>query len=421
MYQSFELCSGVFLRYLHSSRFKQGVITIQFVRPMDRQEASMNAILPEILLRGCRQYPDLRQITLHLDDLYGAAVSGQVRRVGDYQTVGLGCAFMEDRFALQGDQILAPALDFLGQLLLQPVTEKGVFAREFISGEKRNMISALESTRNDKAAYASNQLLKTMCRGDSYSIPRLGTIPQVKKITAPKLWDHYGKVLRESPVEIFYVGSAPMEQVADLLRPVFASLQRNVEALPPQTALQVGKPGRKTEMMDIAQAKVALGLVTPITNRDDRFAAMQVLNTVFGGGMNSKLFAKVREEKGLCYSVGSGYYGGKGIVTVHAGVENARCEEAEAAILAQLDACKMGQITPAELAAAKNAMLSGLRAVYDSPGAMERYFSANALSGVEMTPEQHAEKIRAVTVADLVEAASAVQMHAAFFLKGAAK
>lgn len=418
MYQTLELFPGVTLCCIQSSRFKQGVLSVQFLRPMDKSEAALNALLPDILLRGCAAAPDLQRITARLDDLYGASVGAQVRRIGDYQTTGLACGFIEDRFALPGDRVLEPMAEFLGQLLLQPVTEKGAFCREYVSGEKKNLISALEAQLSDKQAYASGKLLKNMCRGDSFAVPRLGGIAQVKKITAAGVYAHYERVLAESPVEIFYVGSAPMERVAQLLRPIFAGLPRQVQLLPPQTALAAARPSHKSETMDIAQAKLAMGFVTPITCADPRFAAMQLLNTIFGAGMTSKLFVQVRERRSLCYAIGSGYYSSKGLMTVHAGIDSDRLEETKAAILEQLEACRAGDIKPRELEAAKQAILSGLRAVYDGPGAMESYFSTAALSGLNRTPEAYADEIRAVTAEDVVAAAHTVCFHSSFFLKG---
>ena len=116
MLETMELLPGVKLHYAHADRFKQGALSIQFVRPMKKEEAASNALLPAVLLRGTKAYPDLRAITWRLDDLYGASVSALVRRVGDYQTTGLYCAFMEDRFALEGDRILEPMLSFAEQL-----------------------------------------------------------------------------------------------------------------------------------------------------------------------------------------------------------------------------------------------------------------------------------------------------------------
>ena len=89
MIKTIELMQGVTLRCFRDTRFKQGCLSFALVRPMDRAEAAMNALIPAVLLRGTTQYPDLRAITFRLDDLYGAAVGTQVRRVGDYHTVGL--------------------------------------------------------------------------------------------------------------------------------------------------------------------------------------------------------------------------------------------------------------------------------------------------------------------------------------------
>ncbi len=418
MYQTLELCPGVTLRCVRSSRFKQGILSIQFLRRMDRDEAALNALVPEVLLRGCEKAPDLRQITAKLDDLYGASVAAQVRRVGDYQTTGLACGFIEDRFALPGDRVLEPMVEFVGQLLLHPLKEKDGFCRTFVAGEKRNLISALEAQLNDKQTYATGKLLKNMCKGDSFAVPRMGTIGRMKKITAKEAYAHYEKILRESPVAVFYVGSAPMEQVAALVKPLFEGLRREVKALPPQTALTPAAPSQKTQAMAIQQAKLAMGFVTPITNADRRFAAMQLLNSMFGAGMTSKLFLQVREKMQLCYAIDSGYYGSKGLMTVQAGVDTCRIGETKAAVLEQLEECRRGNMTRQELNAAKQSLLSSLRAVYDSPGAMESFFSTAALSGLNRTPEQYAAEIEAVTMEQIVEAAHSVQFHSSFVLKG---
>ena len=93
MVKTIELSPGVTLRYFPDNRFKQGALSIQFLRPMCREEAALNALLPDVLLRGCQSAPDMRRITLRLDDLYGASVGALVRRVGDIQTTGLSCSF----------------------------------------------------------------------------------------------------------------------------------------------------------------------------------------------------------------------------------------------------------------------------------------------------------------------------------------
>lgn len=419
MYQTLELLPGVVLRNIRSKRFKQGCLTIQFLRPMCSEEAGLNALIPAILLRGCRDYPDLQRVTERLDDLYGASIGTLVRRVGDCQTTGFYCGFIEDRFSLDGDEILKPMADLVAQLLLQSIEEDGGFSRDFTESEKRNLISAIDSERSNKGAYSAAKLLKILCAEDSFGVPRLGEIPQIQAINHRSALAHYKRILRESPIEIFYVGSAEPDTVAALLRPIFQQIDRAFLPLPPQTPYHP-TPGREeSETQQVAQAHLSMGFVTPITNTDPRFAAMQVCNSIFGGGQTSKLFMEVRENMSLCYAIGSGYYGSKGIVTVNAGIDTAQEQAVKEAIFAQLDACREGQITDAELAAAKESILSSLRSIYDSPGAMEAYFSTAAISGLGRTPETYSREIRAVTASDVAQAARTVAYHSTFFLKGA--
>ena len=418
MIETLTLLPGITLRCFRDTRFKQGCLSFQLVRPMDREEAAGNALIPAVLLRGTSRCRDLRAITEHLDTLYGAAVSPLVRRVGDYQTVGLYCAFMDDRFALPGDRVLAPMMDFLEELLLDTLTENGAFLPDIVESEKKNLITTIESDLNDKRTYAMTRLLKNMCSADTFGLPRLGEKAQVAAIDHRELYDHYRRILAESEIQIFYVGSAEADTVAGLLRPLAERLGERYVNLPEQTPLRESPESHTAETMDVTQGKLCLGFTTPITNRGPEFAAMQLLNSVFGAGMTSKLFMNVREKLSLCYSVGSGYYGTKGIVTVSAGIDFDKEQQTREEILGQLAACQAGDISPEELNAAKAAIFSSLRATHDSPGAIEGYYATAALSGLGLSPDAYMAAVEAVTLADVVSAANTLKLHSSFFLKG---
>ena len=418
MIETKTLLPGVTLRHCRDTRFKQGCLSFQLVRQMDQKEAALNALLPSVLLRGTKRCPDLRSITEHLDELYGASVSALVRRTGDYQTTGLYCGFMDDRFALPGDQVLRPMMAFLEELLLDSPLEEGAFLGSFVESEKKNLIATIESERNDKRAYANSQLLKILCAGDTFGLPRLGETAEVAAITAKGLYAHYQMILRTSPIEIFYVGSAEPDQVAQLLMPLLHKLHREPVTLAPQTALTPGEKRDVVETMDVAQGKLCMGFTVPITNRCQEFAAMQVLNVIYGSGMTSKLFVNVREKLSLCYSVGSGYYGTKGIVLVNAGIDFDKEELTRSEILRQLEICREGGITEAELRSAKEALLSSLRSTHDSPSAIEGYYSTAAMGGLIYSHGEYMEAVEAVTIQMCVACANKMQLHSTYFLKG---
>ncbi len=419
MIQTISLQPGVTLRHCRDSRFKQGCLSFQFLTPMSAETAAMNALLPSVLLRGTVRCPDLRAITNRLDTLYGAAVSPLVRRVGDYQTTGLYCSFMDDRFALPGDQVLRPMLRFLEELLLESPLEEAGFLPAFVESEKKNLISTIESELNDKRVYAMGKLLKLMGENDTFGLPRLGKPEEVAAITPQRLRRHYEWLLREAPIEIFYVGSAEGQSVAAALAALLGSLHRgSVSPLPPQTPLGPCSGSHRRECMDVTQGKLCLGYTTAITNRDPRYPAMQVLNALFGAGMTSKLFQNVREKLSLCYSIGSSYYGSKGILTVSAGIDFDKEQLTREEVQRQLAACQAGEITAGELTAAKEALLSALRTTLDSPSAMEGFFATAALSGNPLSHGDYMDAIAAVTIEDMVDCAKTLELHSSFFLEG---
>lgn len=422
MEQRMELLPGVWLCGVQTRQFKGACLSFNLLRPLRQQEASKNALLANVLMQGCEKYPDMQSISLALDQLYGAGLGPLVRKNGEIQTCGFYLSFLEERFAMDGDKILEPMLELLGQILLKPCTEHGAFRSDIVELEKENLISIIASSVNDKRAYAAKQMLKAMCKDDGFGISRLGEIEDVKAITPENLYAHYRMILETSPIEIFYAGSTPLELVGTALRRVLKDLPRGtLEELPFAPMPRRQQVQYLEETMDLTQGKLSMGFTTGVTTKDPLFVPMMVFNALFGGDMTSKLFLNVREKLSLCYYANSGMYGAKGIITVSCGIETANYEKAKNEILLQLEACQKGDISNEELESAKEAMRSSLVAIPDSTGRMEDYHMFCLLSGFTLEPKQYLEAVQKVTIQDVVEAAKQVSLDTIFFLKGAAQ
>ena len=166
---------------------------------------------------------------------------------------------------------------------------------------------------------------------------------------------------------------------------------------------------------------LCMGFSVPITNRSRSLPAMQMLGVIFGGGMTSKLFQNVREKMSLCYSIDASYYGSKGILLVNAGIDFEKEAVTRQEILRQLDACRKGEISAEEMTAAREALLSSLRSVQDSPGSIENFYSTAALSGLAYSREDYMDAIEKVTLADVVKCAESVKLNTTYFLKGGSR
>ena len=417
-----ELLPGVYLRAVQTGRFKTGCLNINFVRPLTAEEAPLAALLPSVLLRGTMRHPDIRSISAFLDEHYGASVGTLVRKKGEILTTGFFADFPEEALLPAGERVFAPVVDFLGELLFEPRTVNGSFLQDVFDGEKRNLLDTIEWRLNDKRTYAVYRMLKNMCAGEAYGVPRLGERPEAEAITPDTLRDWFRQMLRRSRVELFYMGAQPRDAVAESLKTMLSPLERE-ELAPVGTEVirTAGAVRNVEERLDVLQGKLCIGLRTGITGDDPDFPALMLLNAVFGAGTTSKLFLNVREKLSLCYYASSSIDKFKGVMIISSGIETCNFDRTRDEIFRQLDACVQGDITDEELENARRAILSSLRASMDSLSRMDEYSLGCALSGRDVDIETLAAQIRAVTKDEVRAAAGKLSVDTIYFLRGAAQ
>lgn len=413
-----EILPGVYLTAVQSDKFKTGCFSLNLLRPMKKEEAAANALIPSVLLRGSETCPDIASISAKLDELYGASVGTLVRKKGEVQLVGFYCDYVQDEYV--DEPVFAPLMAFLAELLLNPRLENGAFPEAVVDSEKLNLENAMLSRINDKRTYAASQLIRTMCAGQPYGIPRIGEPDDLTEITAKSLYAHYRNLLATSRVELFYMGSLSPEAVTKVLQAALAELPRAEVFVPVGTtpAPQARPVQEKTERLDVTQGKLSLGFFTDITAKDPRYPALVLAATVFGGGATSKLFTNVREKMSLCYYASASFEKFKGVLSVSSGVEFSKLETAKTEILRQLEACKAGDITDDELESARGYLVSDLKIAMDSPGRLDDYYMGQILLEQDGTMEDLASAIARVTKQEAADAIQALRLDTIYALEG---
>jgi len=414
-----ELFPDVFLTILDTDRFRTNYLSLNILRPLRQEEAAMNALLPDVLLRGCRICPDMREISVWLDQRYGAGVQPTVRKKGEVQAVGFFFDYVSERYAAPEEDLTADICALLGSFLLEPVLEDGAFRGDYVEGEKVNLCNAIMAQINDKRVYAALRLRQEMFAGEAYGVGKNGEKEQVEQITPRSLYDHYRYILGHSRIEIVFAGRTDQDHL-------IACLRQALSALPRQSADPVGTvpgpmpdaPRELSETLDVQQGNLVMGFRTGVDSADPRYPAMLMFNGIFGGGITSKLFRNVREKMSLCYYASSGLDRFKGVMLVSSGIDPEKYDAAKDEILRQLEACRAGEITEEEIVSVRNALCTALRSSGDSLGRMEDFYLSQEIGGFDYTPEDLLESVMAVTPEQIRQAAEAVRLDTVFFLKG---
>lgn len=144
---------------------------------------------------------------------------------------------------------------------------------------------------------------------------------------------------------------------------------------------------------------------------DERRYALAVLGSILGGGMSSRLFDEVREKRGLAYYVSAGQqpYTDSGYFAISAGVNNQRVMEAITVIIDEIKKIKKEGVTPSELQQAKDKAVGRTAlALEHSDYIAESVAESLIFHNRILTPDEELDKIKKVTLADIMQAASDV-------------
>lgn len=417
-----ELIPGVWLTALRSDKFKTGCLSINLLTQLNRETAALNAVLPFVLRRGTRYHPDMETIAAELDSLYGTGIEPIVRKIGEIQCIGFYASFPDEKYLPQGSDVFEKAANFACELLLAPSTRGGLLIPAYVESEKEKLLDLIRSRVNDKRSYAKLRLIEQMCCYEDYAVSRFGTEDVAEGIYYQKLTKYYHSLISTSPVEIFYCGSMDGSKVGGILSDALSGMTRGEINYDIGTDIRMNAVEDTvrsfTDEMAVTQGKLVLGFRLGECMEEPDIAAIYVFNAVYGSGVTSKLFMNVREKLSLCYYASSAVDTHKGVMLVSSGVDFDKADAAKAEMLAQLDAVKNGEITDAELDAAKRSVASDLRACLDSQGELEGFYLANTLDGLEFSPDELAELVNEVERDDVIAIANSVVLDAEYFLQG---
>lgn len=410
---------GVTLLCLQTAKFKTGYFSVALKRQLCPENAAKDSIIPQILKRGCRRYPDMESLSAALDDLYGAVVEPIVRQRGEVLCTGFCSSFVDDKYLPGEAKTLEKTISLVAELLLDPATKDGLLNAEYVNSEKENLCDDIRSRVNDKRVYAAGRLREIMCAEENYGTYAYGTLETAEKIQYIPLTKYYKESLAESDIYMFYCGSASPMRVEMAIKEAFATLPRTEDYYDTGTEIRInaGEPKYVTEEMDVAQGNLTIGFRMGEVMYRPNYAAMTLFNTIYGGGVTSKLFANVREKLSLCYYASSSVDNNKGIMTVSSGIDPTKYEDALAEILAQLDACRKGDISDKEFEAAKSYVVASLRSYNDSASTMDDFYLGQELKGLTYDLDEYAGLVDMVELADIVEIAKSVELDTVYFLK----
>jgi predicted Zn-dependent peptidase len=296
----------------------------------------------------------------------------------------------------------------MGLELLSDVVTEPTFRPNEVEAERQVILEELLMDEDDPDDMVHTLLFQALFPGHPLGWETVGTRHSITRMTRDDIAGFFHEHYHPVNLVVAAAGQLDHDRVVAGVEACFNG--RTGGERPPRHAPAEPPTPLVVQRRDTEQAHVTLGFRAMAFDDPDRYA-LAVLNQVLGGGMASRLFQEVREERGLAYSVGSGtsLFADAGAMVIYVGTAIGRSTEALAVIDGVVADLVADGVTARELHVAKGyisgSMVLGLE---DSGSRMGRLGSSETVRGFVTSVDEHLERVAAVTRDDVQRVAARV-------------
>lgn len=412
-----KLGNGIYLNLIKTSKFKSNLLSYYFVRPLNKDEVTKNALIPLVLKRGTKDLNTSIEIEKKFEDMYGANYSSTINKRGERHALRFSAEWANGKY-LNDKELNYGVVELLRQIIYNPYIENNAFSKEYVEQEKENHRIRIESKINDKRSYAVNRCIEEMCKYEDFSLYSLGYVEDIDSINEINLYQQYKNILNTSQIEIFFVGDYDEGFKRFLIDNNRVEIENPVDIPREKIITRVEQKNMIEDCLDVNQGKIVIGYRTGVAFEDDLYNALLIASDILGGGPNSKLFRNVREKESLAYYISSSIIKYKSIMLIDAGIEFENYQKTINIINAQLDELKLGEFSEDDIEISKKSIITSLKSIRDSIFHISEFFFSQILAKDSRSLEQVMDDFESVNKEQIIEAAQKINIDTIYFMNG---
>lgn len=416
-----EIKKGINLHIIKTNKFKTNLLAIFLSTPLSKENITKNALIPAVLRRGTKNIPTQDEISIALEEMYGASFDCGIDKIGDNQVLKFYLETINNEFLPEGEDTLGKAIEILLEVIFNPLIKNSEFDEEYVESEIKNLKQVIEGRKDSKATYAYERCIEEMYKNMPYSLYKYGKIDDLENINTKNLYEQYTNLINNCKIDIFISGDIE-EDVIDkiMVNENLQNLQdRDAEYVVNNKESRIKEEKQEQEIsesMDINQGKLIIGLDILEENDLDKYTAL-IYNAILGGIPTSKMFQNVREKNSLAYTASSSFVRQKANIYIKCGIDIENYEKALKIIKEQLYDMKKGEFTDKNIEEAKTNIISTINFVPEEQDTELIYYFSQELSGYKMGYEEYINKINSISKQDIMNLANRIQVNTIYFLK----
>ena len=296
--------------------------------------------------------------------------------------------------------------------LLNEVVNNAIFDDYEIEKVKSDKLSAIKTNKDVPIKQAIEEYRDMIYKNTPYSISSKVLEKNIQNIKKSDIIEYYNKIFNPKNIVISINGNIDKDKTIQDLNKIFepkADSQTFDYKTYDSKIPRITAPRTNTIKMPTETAWILLGWQTDGVLSEKDYATLQVIDSILGTGMSSRLFKELREQEGLAYQLGTGYSPNvlRGSFMMYIGTNPATLEKSKQGLFSEIEKLKTEYVGDKELKDAKEKLIGnyviGLETNLDKASNTGWYEASTR--GYEFK-EKYVDLINSVTDADIIEVAN---------------
>ena len=288
-------------------------------------------------------------------------IAAEIERVGGFMNAATSREYTYFYVTVMKSEIEL-AIDILSDMVTKPL-----LSENDIKNESGVVLEEMKGYEDDPEEFLHDFYYKNLMPNSSLGLDIIGNKKSISNINSEKIKKYYNKYYNPSNMVLSISGDYETSYVFDLSEKYLGDFQREATTILRESIVpkNLNKFYEKRKLEQVNFVIGSDGITKDLTQN----ISMSLFNSIFGSSMSSRLFQKIREDKGLCYSINSfsSSYSDCGIFSISCGTSKKNFETSIESILEEIKLMLENGITENELKDAKSNQKGSMSISYEQP------------------------------------------------------
>lgn len=405
------------LHILKSDKVKSVHLEVHFRSKVDKKNIHLKNMLSDILTDCSRDYRSRKEVVIKLEELYKSSFYGTTSKIGDVFDNIFVYDFINPAY-IKETTYLEDVLSLPFDMIFKPKAKNHEFESTIFDVIKNRAIRDIQSIHENPIKLSISNSLKAMDPESLTSVSVLGTYEDVESSTAKGLYDAYEDMVKNSYCDIFIIGDVEYDDIYQIITQKMNLNTIKTGKLDMDVYNKLSsKVKKKEDTSTFVQTNLALVYNLDQMSDLEKHITIQVYNYILGsGGLNSKLYQKLREENSLCYGVYSIYLKYDNLLLLQVSLDDANKKMAIKLMKSCLKEMEKGMFSDEQLEDAKNNLLVSLKMSKDNNiSLLSNYIFGKYANLPDI--DTRISHIKKITKEDIINLAKKVKINTEYTLK----